>query len=188
MKKGCVFKRCELKFVITADQLSAIMPAFSKYMKEDAFGLSSVQSLYYDTDNNLLIRRSLEKPTYKEKLRVRCYGIAKQETKVFVELKKKFDGVVFKRRINLLYKDVANFIAGDNVLADSQIAKEIFYFIGYYKNLSPKMWISYDRKAYCGKTDANLRVTFDSNIRYRTYDLSLDKGFYGTALLDGKTY
>lgn len=170
-----VFKRYELKYVLTKKQYLNIIQEINKMLIPDKYGKSTIQSLYYDRDDNLLIRRSIEKPEYKEKIRLRSYGLVSNNDFVYLELKKKCQGVVFKRRIQIKLKDAIN-----NKLDDSQISKEIKYFINFYKPLKPKMLLLYDRTAYFG--DDELRITFDENIRYRTNRLALDEGLDGNSL------
>ena len=172
-----VFKRYELKYLITPTQYLAIMREARQYLTPDAHGEATVQSLYYDTDDYRLIRRSLEGPEYKEKLRVRSYGLAHEGYTVFIELKKKCSGIVYKRRIEAKFSDgenISTVISSDG----SQISREIAYFMDFYGDPRPKMLLLYDRTAYFGEGD--LRITFDRNIRYRTDRLSLD------ASLDGR--
>lgn len=188
MANICVFKRYEYKYLLTAEQYFAVLSELDKHMIADKHGKSTIQSLYYDTDNFLLVRRSLEKPNYKEKLRLRSYGQAKGDDEVFLELKKKYDGVVFKRRIQLTAADAERGLF-DYVRAQTeQIAKEITYAIDLYKTLSPKILLLYDRTAYFGSSaESGLRVTFDTNIRYRTDRLTLAGGTDGMPVRsDGK--
>ena len=158
-----------------------------QYMVGDEHGKSTICNIYYDTPDYLLIRRSLDKPVYKEKLRVRSYGVAKADTPVFVELKKKYDDVVYKRRIELPEFQAVDFLQKRIASLDSQIAKEINYALDFYKTLQPTVHLSYKREAYFGKTE-DLRITFDSEILFRTYDLSLQKGIYGTPILPEGVY
>lgn len=176
----CVFKRYELKYLLDEEQYENVLRAAEGYLKADKYGQSTIQSLYYDTDNFRLARRSLERPPYKEKLRLRSYGLAKDGDTLFLELKRKSDGVVYKRRI-----EISDEAARSRDFGDSQIGKEIAYFFGFYNDLSPKILLLYDRTAYFGKGD--LRVTFDKNIRYRTDRLSLSSGLDGKPIrTDGK--
>ncbi|MGN1097121.1 MAG: polyphosphate polymerase domain-containing protein [Christensenellales bacterium] len=172
----CVFKRYELKYLLTKKQYVNVLNAASEHLIADSHGESTIQSLYYDTDDFRLIRRSMEKPDYKEKLRLRSYGLADKNDTVFFELKKKYSGAVYKRRIELTYKDVDK-----DLPKDSQIAREIDYFLRFYRNLSPKMLLLYDRTAYFGEGD--LRITFDNNIRYRNDRLTLSSGLDGISVL-----
>lgn len=175
-----IFKRYELKYLISKSQFNDLILLIENNMKKDEYGASTIQSLYYDTDTYQIIRRSLEKPAYKEKLRLRSYNQVKDGDTVFVELKKKSDGVVYKRRSEYTFSSKNDFSLSD--LKNSQIDKEIDYFINYYKNLSKKFLLIYDRLAYFGKD--NLRVTFDTNIRYRVDNLSLNNELVGKKILD----
>lgn len=160
-----IFKRIEVKYVLTQEQYLSMRERLLPYMCEDEYGLSKIQSIYYDTDNYELIRNSLEKPVYKEKLRLRLYGNAADDNDtVFLELKKKYDGVVYKRRIALSYKEAMDYLEkGIYPKKDSQILREIDYFIKLY-NPTKRTYISYDRVALYGKENPDLRITFDKNL------------------------
>lgn len=176
-----VFKRYEMKYILTPDQYEIVLKEVKKHLHIDSYGETTIQSLYYDTPSYRLIRNSIESPEYKEKMRIRSYGLATSESTVFLELKKKFQKVVYKRRIELLEKDINNFIV-NRISNNTQIEKEILYFCEYYQDLRPSMLLLYDRSAYITK-DSDLRITFDKNTRYRTENLNLCIGLEGTKLL-----
>ena len=180
-----VFERTEKKYIITLSQRKALLGMINEYIKPDEYGESTVCSLYFDTEDFRLIRRSMEKPAYKEKIRLRSYSTPKAGSKVFLELKKKYDGVVYKRRQTLEYLQAMRYILGREMPNDSQIMREIDWSMNYYKTISPKMFIAYDRTAFYSKTDHELRITFDRNVRFRTDNLDLAKGHYGERILDG---
>ena len=179
-----VFKRYEIKYLITKEQQALIKDKMSGYMDRDEYGKSSICNIYLDTPNYLLIRRSIEKPVYKEKLRLRSYGTAASDSMVFLELKKKYKGVVYKRRVGLQEDEAMKYLSGRGSIPDSQIARELDYFMGQYEGLRPAAIISYDREAFYEKGNRDFRLTFDENILWRDYDLSLCKGFYGASILD----
>ena len=184
MKYQNVFKRYELKYLITRDQQKLLLGVMNDYMEPDQFGRSTICNIYFDTPNKILIRRSNEKPLYKEKLRIRSYGIATSETTVFVELKKKYNSVVYKRRISLVEAEAMNYlIDGIHPPIEGQITNEIDYFFKFYQSLEPSLFMSYERKAFFSKNDSNFRMTFDENILCRDYDLNLKAGTYGSSLL-----
>ncbi len=169
-----VFKRREIKFMLTARQRAALEAAMRGHMEIDEYGESTICSLYYDTPDSLLIRRSLEKPVYKEKLRLRSYGAAKPGDPIYVELKKKYDGIVYKRRISMPEDLAAAWLAGRIPCPDDrQISREIDWVRHFYGRLVPALYLAYDRAAYFCPDDGNLRVTMDRNIRWRTDSLSL---------------
>ena len=151
-------------------------------MKKDEYGEYTICNIYYDTDDFRLIRASLEKPVYKEKLRVRSYGVPQADGKVFVELKKKFDGVVYKRRITTDIRNVEPFLSGA-LPSESfgQIGREIGYFQSFY-HTAPKVFIGYDRLAFAGIDDPQLRITFDTNLRWRNTDVDLRLGDHGAPI------
>ena len=184
MKIQTVFERTETKYILTLSQRRALLEKIEQYVKPDEYGESTVCSLYFDTDNHRLIRQSMEKPTYKEKLRLRSYGTPKRDGNVFLELKKKYNGVVYKRRLTLSYNAAMAYIRRGVLPEDSQIMREIDWAMKYYEGIAPKMFIAYDRTAFYSKQDHELRVTFDRNERFRTDNLDLAKGNYGERILD----
>lgn len=178
------FMRYELKYLVTSEQRQAITDLAENYMRPDEFGKSTICSVYYDTPDMRLIRRSIEKPIYKEKLRMRSYGIPDAGDKVFVELKKKYKEVVYKRRVSMTEEQAEKYLSGKTeVPKHSQITSELDYFLTFYQNIMPSVFISCERSAFFGKDDSNLRITFDSDILWRDYDLSLLSGIYGKPLL-----
>ncbi len=180
-----VFKRYEIKYMVTNEQKEIILSAISPYMRLDKYGRTTIRNIYFDTDNFRLIRRSIEKPVYKEKLRVRSYSLATPESKVFVELKKKYKSVVYKRRLVLPEGDVmAAFENGTPLPVHSQIGDEIQYFREYYGDLKPKVFLSYEREAFYSLDGSAFRVTFDDNIMYRTDNLTLCSLPQGVPLLE----
>ncbi|MBO5460878.1 MAG: polyphosphate polymerase domain-containing protein [Ruminococcus sp.] len=200
MAYQAIFKRYELKYMLTRSQKEAILKAMEPYMALDKYGRTTIRNLYFDTENYRLIRHSIEKPVYKEKLRLRSYRLAEPDSPVFVELKKKFKSVVYKRRLSMpeeeamhwlcdeLPKDISAdaflecFLSSDG--SDNQIAQEIRYFKEYYKTLHPTVFLSYEREAYYCRSGGDFRVTFDDHILYRQDNLSLESEISGTPLLD----
>ncbi|MGE4214529.1 MAG: polyphosphate polymerase domain-containing protein [Anaerotignaceae bacterium] len=183
-KTNYVFKRVEKKFLVTHNTLSAFLADIAPYIKKDDFGQYTICNIYYDTVDDRLIRTSIESPAYKEKLRLRSYGIPNGNNKVFLEIKKKYDGTVYKRRISLPLNEAIGYLNGESrPKKDSQILHEIDYFMNIY-NPIPKLFIAYDRLAFSALDDENLRITVDSGIRSRDFDLSLCAGDYGEYLLN----
>lgn len=179
-----VFKRYELKYLLTPVQKETVLTAMKPYMQLDKYGRTTIRNLYYDTDNYLLIRRSIEKPAYKEKLRLRSYAQANADSPVFAELKKKYDDVVYKRRICLPSHQAMDWLSGRGHCQNhTQIAQEIDYFLDFYGPLHPAVFLSYEREAYYAKDGGDFRVTFDDTILCRQEDLSLTSGVYGTPIL-----
>ncbi len=183
-KSNEIFQRFEKKYLLNEEQYEALQFRMKDYMMADNYGLHTICNVYYDTNNYELIRTSIEKPPYKEKLRIRSYGIPKENDKTFIEVKKKYDGIVYKRRIQLSLKDARNYLEhGIKPEKDSQILREIDYFMNFYCPVK-QMYIAYDRIAMFGLEDDSIRITFDRNIRSREYDLDLGNGDYGELLLD----
>jgi hypothetical protein len=182
-KVQCSFQRIEKKYLLSPEQYDMIVTGIRPYTQADQYGSYTICNIYYDTEDYRLIRTSLEKPVYKEKLRVRSYGVPENESKVFVEIKKKFDGVVYKRRIVLTAEEAARYL-NDGVppTKESQISHEIDFFLRSYTP-APKVFLSYDREAYAGLEMPDLRITFDTNLRWRETELDLRKGNYGAPLL-----
>lgn len=143
-----VFQRYELKYLLTQEQKKKILQAMAPYMELDQYGRTTIRNLYFDTGNYRLARHSIEKPSYKEKLRVRSYSQADPESPVFVELKKKYRNVVYKRRIALPEKEAMEWLQGGSCSQDVQISREVDYFLSYYRNLAPVVFLSYEREAF----------------------------------------
>ena len=183
-----VFKRYELKYLLTEAQKETVLRGMQSYMTLDKYGRTTIRNLYYDTDTYLLIRRSIEKPAYKEKLRIRSYSRVDGDGKAFVELKKKYKSVVYKRRISLPYAEATAWLSREKHPDKcTQIANEIDYFLEYYGSLHPTVFLSYEREAYYANDSSDFRVTFDDNILCRQDDLSLASDVYGTPILpEGK--
>lgn len=178
-----VFKRHELKYIISLQQMNTLIEKLGLYMNEDKYFKSTIRNIYYDTPNFFLIRTSIEKPDYKEKLRIRSYKTVDSDDDVFVELKKKYKKVVYKRREVLPYNAARLFLDKKVLPNDLQITKEIAYALEYYKDLKPAIFLSYDRLAYIGKEEKDFRITFDRNIMWRDYDIDLTKDVYGNLIL-----
>lgn len=184
MSDQMIFKRYEIKYMINKAQFEMIRKEIAPYMMADVHGRSTILSLYFDTPDYLLVRRSLEHPVYKEKLRLRSYGTADSDSLVFVELKKKYDSIVYKRRIAMTEQNAADYLIYGKPASDSQITREIDYFLKLYEGIQPSVLLSYQREAFYSNYDHDFRITFDSNILWRNYDLSLCKGIYGMPLLE----
>ena len=175
--------RYELKYILNKEQVKYLKEGLEGHMKIDQYGLTSIASLYYDTPDYQLIRKSIEKPPFKEKIRLRSYGLAKKDSKVFLELKRKAYGIVYKRRVVTTEDAVNSFLDyHGEIAADGQIARELVYFRDYYKDLIPACLIIYDREAYF-EEDGDLRLTIDHNPRYRVTDLNLYTSMDGISLL-----
>lgn len=184
MAYQATFQRYEIKYLLTAQEKEAILRAMAPHMVMDRYGRTTIRNIYFDTTTFRLIRHSLEKPVYKEKLRVRSYQPVSGEDPVFVELKKKYRSVVYKRRLTLPERAVmSSFQEGTPLPAHSQIADEIQYFRSYYRDLQPAVFLSYEREAFYALDGGDFRVTFDENILYREHDFSLGSRIYGTPLL-----
>ncbi len=184
MAYQAVFQRYELKYLITAKQKEQVLSAIKPYMEIDRYGRTTIRNLYYDTDSFLLIRRSIEKPVFKEKLRIRSYGNTLPDTPVFVELKRKYCSVVYKRRLSLPYGDALQWLAQETDLGgQSQIHREVAYFLNHYGNLHPSVFLSYEREAFYTRQPSAFRVTFDENILVRQGSLTLEGEVYGTPIL-----
>lgn len=183
-----VFNRYEKKFLLDQQTYEAVSAVLQEQMTLDAYnqanGFYTISNLYCDTVDDALIKKSLSKPIYKEKLRLRAYGIPELESKVFLEIKKKYQGLVNKRRTTLELTEAYQFI-NEKVIPEKkpyqnrQVINEIHFMLHQYE-LKPMVYIAYDRKALFAD---DLRITFDTNIRTRRYDLGLERGDYGRPLL-----
>jgi hypothetical protein len=179
-----VFERIEVKYLLDDLQYTELMKRLQPMAAIDSYGKTSILNIYFDTPDYKLIKNSLEKPVYKEKLRLRTYGTPQDDTNAFIEIKKKYKGVVYKRRISMPYSEAIDYLVnGGEPKKKSQISSEIDYFLHYYKGIRPAMAISYDRIAMAGIEDPNLRITFDTNIRWRNDHLSLKEGNTGNDIL-----
>ncbi len=179
-----VFKRYELKYMLMSEQKEKILQAISPHMQPDAYGKTTIRNIYLDTDHYRLIRRSIEKPAYKEKLRIRSYSQATADSTVFIELKKKYRQVVYKRRLPLCERDAMRWICREaDCPVNTQISREIDYVIDFYGKLRPTVFLSYEREAYYEKGGGDFRVTFDDTILCRQSDVNLCSPVYGTSLL-----
>ena len=177
------FERVEKKYFLSPEQYRNFLESLAPYVRADAYGEYTICNLYYDTDDYRLIRASIDKPVYKEKLRVRSYGVPAADSAVFVELKKKYDSVVYKRRITSTPRAAQALLRGVHPAgAQSQIQKEIEYFQQFHRT-QPKAFIAYDRQAFQGTENSALRITFDRNMRYRLDRLDLMAGDDGAPIL-----
>ena len=181
------FKRYELKYLLTRKQAGALRAAMRGHMAIDRFGHSTIRNIYFDTDSFRLARRSIEKPLYKEKLRVRSYVKADADSPVYVELKKKYDSVVYKRRLALPHRAAMDALErGAPLPADGQIASEIEAFRAFYgPALGPAMVLTYEREAYFPVDGEDFRLTLDENILWRTDHIDLGTSCFGTPVLRG---
>jgi len=186
-----VFNRYEKKFIVSEEQYRELRTRLTEYMEADEHcqgdGTYTICNIYYDTPDNELIRRSLDKPVYKEKLRLRSYGTVTPENKVFLEIKKKYEGLVNKRRTKLRLAEAYTYIESGKKpeyqsYMNAQVLNEIDALLKR-KQIVPKLFLSYERVALFGKDDHDFRVTFDKNIITRRYDLGLHYGVYGDQLL-----
>ena len=185
-----VFKRKEIKYLLSSEERNALLPILEAHMEPDAFAHSSISNLYYDTPDFRMVRRSLEKPMYKEKLRLRSYGMSENTSTVFPEIKKKAMGIVYKRRISLPYQEAVSFLSGQQIASTDtcdgttrQILHELDWMLASYENLSPRVFLSYERDSYKGVSDPSLRLTLDQDILFRTDRLDLREGAFGEAIL-----
>ena len=179
-----VFKRKEVKYLLTEAQLAALRPALETHMEPDAFAHSSISNLYYDTPDFRMLRRSQEKPVYKEKLRLRSYGIPDEETQVFPEIKKKAEGIVYKRRVSMPYGDAIRYLSRRRPCEDGQIFQELNWMLISYGSLAPRIFLSYERDSWKGREEPSLRLTLDREILWRTEALDLRRGAWGEPLLE----
>ena len=187
------FQRREVKFLLSKEQFEALLPVVHEHMNPDAYCVDGkeygIYNLYYDTPDNYLIRQSIEKPYYKEKLRLRSYySPAAQDSSVFLEVKKKIGGIVTKRRVAMTLQEAETYIQTREKphyerFIDRQVMKEMDVFLDFYDSIQPRQYISYQRAAFFGKDDPEFRLTFDRKITARRYDLTLAKESYGSQLI-----
>lgn len=184
MATEMVFKRVEKKYLIDKDTYDEFIKEINPYMQMDQYGLHTICNIYFDTNDYDLVSRSIDKPVYKEKIRLRCYGTPSKESTSFIEIKKKFKGIVYKRREAYSYDEAKNFMLGKiHPLNNSQITKEIDYFLDFYNPVA-KLYLAYDREAFFSTNEDMVRMTIDRNIRYREDDIDMLNGDYGERLFD----
>jgi len=185
-----VFNRYENKYLLDHDAYLRFYSDLHEYMVLDDYNKQhefySISNLYFDTPHDSLIRTSLSKPKYKEKLRLRAYGVPSDDAKVYLEMKKKVFGLVNKRRTGLKLNEAYEFVRTGiepvfQPYMNKQVIEEIKYFLCRYE-LKPKVYLAYERKAMFSKESRDLRITFDTNIRHRRYDLGLELGDHGELL------
>lgn len=178
------FQRYEIKYMLTRPQKAALLQVMAPYMSPDRYGRTTIRNIYYDTPNYRLIRHSIERPIYKEKLRIRSYEQVAPGGDVFVELKKKFKKVVYKRRLAMPIHEAMAWLAGENTLKPpTQIGEEIHYFRDFYGELRPAVFLSYEREAFYSLDGSDFRITLDENILARDRDPDLCSEVYGTPIL-----
>lgn len=183
MEYNTIFHRFEKKYLLSPWAYRRLQRLLADEMVMDEYGLHTITSVYFDTETFDIIRTSVQQPPFKEKLRLRWYGVPKPQDPVFLELKRKYRGLVYKRRISVDPFSAKRLLSTElPILDQSQVAREVDWFIRRYSP-APKLLLAYDREAMEGKRDAGLRITFDHNIRWRDYDLDLSHGSYGAPLL-----
>lgn len=191
------FKRYEKKFLINESQYNELIPKLLDYMNPDKYcqnnNTYSIYNIYYDTENNDVIRHSISKPYYKEKLRLRSYKVpTSKDDKVFLELKKKINGIVSKRRLSLTLGEAYEFLYNQKRpdvkdYIDNQVLNEIDYYLSKTK-VYPKVFIAYERNAFFCKNNPDFRVTFDSKVLTRRNHLLLEKGSFGEDVVGSGRY
>ena len=163
------FQRREVKFLLSKAQYDALQPILLDYMNPDKYCVNGkeygVYNVYYDTDDNFLIRESLAKPYYK----------------------KKIGGIVTKRRVTMTLQQANAYIQTrvkpqSEKFLQMQVLKELDVFLNNYA-VSPKQYISYQRSAFFGKDNSDFRLTFDRQITARREDISLASGNYGSQII-----
>lgn len=179
------FQRYEKKYLINELQYKLLRQQLQGRLSIDKYGKVMICNIYFDTPSRLLVRNSLERPVYKEKIRLRSYGTPTDGDTVFVELKKKYKGIVYKRRERMELSAAERYLYDRETLPyPTQIAREINWCIKFYKELVPSMYISYDRTAMYSKEDTGLRITFDRDILWREEELHLSGGSWGKTMLE----
>lgn len=194
-----IFNRKEKKYMLSGEQYHQIIQLINEKMIPDRYNQDgdfyNIYNIYYDTDDDALIRASIEKPVYKEKFRLRTYSLETAERDAFLEIKKKYKGIVNKRRVTVSIADAYSYLNNGCQMKElssyervnKQILSEIDYFKQFY-NIRPKVFISYKRRAYYDKEDKDFRVTFDKDITTRRDNLNFESGNYGEKLLSEDVY
>lgn len=187
-KDICIFKRVEKKYLITKQQKDQLLGKIGAFLVPDSHGKSTIRSLYLDTPDFLIIRNSIDAKAYKEKLRLRSYGTPSASSQVFLELKKKYQGVVYKRRVSMSLEDAEIYFDIGLKPVQTQIMSEIDYAMSFYGHPVPQMMIAYEREAFFVNRMPDMRLTFDSEIRYRNHHLRLELGTDGKTIIPNDTF
>lgn len=191
-----VFNRYEHKYLLDRQTYEKVIKIMDRHMELDSHNENhepyTIANIYYDTADDYLIRTSLSHPEYREKLRLRSYGVPQDASEVYLEIKKKYKGLVNKRRTTLSLSEAYEFVKTGTApepkaYMNRQVVNEITYLLHIY-DLKPKLYLAYDRIAYFEKDNPDLRISFDMNIRSRRYDLKLEDGDFGEMLLDNDIY
>lgn len=191
-----VFNRYEKKFLLDTGTYSQVLDILEQHMELDRYNREqpyyTISNIYYDTEDDELIRKSIEKPQYKEKLRLRAYGVPSGDDLVFLEIKKKVKGLVNKRRTAITLEEAQQFVGSGKLpvrkeYMNWQVMQEIAYLLNQHR-LIPRLYLAYDRRAYFGIGHSDLRISFDTNIRTRREDLDLALGDCGKRLLGADTW
>lgn len=166
-----IIDRYEQKYLLTKDNFNYLINLIDDYLVKDKYFKETIYNVYFDNDYFEIINRSIDKPIYKEKIRMRSYYKTDNDTNIFLEIKKKYDDTSNKRRVIISYKDYLDYI-NKNIIpnCDKQIMSEIDYCFKKYK-LKPKIKLVYDRFAYNLKDDDSFRITFDTNVRYNLNEM-----------------
>ena len=161
-----IFKRQEKKYLLDAMQRQRLLSIIGDNLVPDKHGKNTICSLYLDTPDYLLIRNSIDAIAYKEKLRIRSYGVPDKNKSVFFEIKKKYKGTVYKRRVSMGIDEAFEYIESGVAPIDTQIMREIDYLMNFYHKPRPDVCILCEREAIFVADNPEVRLTFDENLRY----------------------
>lgn len=186
------FVRKEKKYLISSEQRKKLLEILPEYMKFDKYcrdgNMYTVNNVYFDNESYNVIRHSTSKPSYKSKIRIRSYKVnVTDDDGVFFEMKKKFKGVVNKRRLTIKHRLLEEYLATGNFptelsVQEVQVLKEIDYEINR-ENVKPKVYLTYLRTALYAKNDSSIRLTIDEDILARISETTLASDRYGDSLL-----
>ena len=168
-----IIDRMEQKYFVSFDKYNKLMKLINNKLVKDKYFSERIYNIYFDNDEYEFMTKSLDKPLYKEKVRLRSYETKDKNSNVFLEIKKKFQGHGNKRRVVINYNEAKDYI--DNKIipnTNKQIMGELDYTFKK-NNLKPKISLTYDRLSYAFKEDESYRVTFDTNIRYSNKKVDL---------------
>ena len=180
-----IIDRYEQKYLLSKEEYNNLINLIENYLVKDKYFMETIYNIYFDNDQFELINRSIEKPIYKEKMRMRSYYKTDNDTNIFLEIKKKYADTSNKRRVIISYKDYLDYInKGIIPECDKQIMSEIDYCFKNYK-LKPKIKLVYDRLAYNLKNNDSFRITFDTNVRYNLNNFDFNNEDDITFMNDG---
>jgi len=181
-KESRVFDRWELKYVVTVKQMYQLMHALKNYVVLDENGddgLYKIKSIYYDSHDFKFYHEKMNGNKYRQKVRLRGYNNVAYNDDVYFEIKQRYNTTVQKRRAELKLSDAYELMKhpldAEQYADKKRIVLDEIRYLSSMHALEAKAIVSYDRKAYMGKYEDGLRITFDTNLKCRKENLNLEE-------------